>query len=62
MTTIIYFIMACSFALAAYTTAGIIYMSFSKWGIGNVRETGWAVWFISILTFLICLWRLGYIS
>ena len=62
MTIIIYFIMACSFAMGAYATAGITYMAFSIWGLSNVSFTGWAIWFFSWLTFLLCLWQQGYIS
>ncbi len=62
MTTIIYFIMACSFAMGTYTTVGIIWMALSIWGIGLVSFKGWAIWFISWLTVLVCLLQLGYIT
>jgi len=62
MTTIVYFIMACSFILGAYTTAGLIFMAFSIWGLSSVTGKGWAIWFISYVTFLLCLWQQGYIA
>ena len=62
MNTIIYFIMACSFAVGACSSFGITYMAFSKWGLQNVSIKGWTIWFTSWLTFLLTLWQQGFIS
>lgn len=59
MTTIIYFIMACSFAMGTHVTVNILYL---KWMFKEVGFQGLAVWFICWLIFLLCLWQRGYIS